>query len=62
MGQRYDTQGRTRAEHPTVIEWFDKTYEKGKKLGNKAMGVLEKRLARLPGLPKWFVDIAPAPA
>jgi hypothetical protein len=46
----------------TVIEWFDKTYEKGKKLGNEAMGELEKRLERLPGLPKWFVDIALVPA
>jgi DDE family transposase len=51
-----------KGEHPTVIEWFDKTYEKGKKLGNKAMSELEKRFERLPGLPKWFVDIAPASA
>jgi len=51
-----------KGEHPTVIEWFDKTYEKGKKLGKRAMMELEDRLDRLPGLPKWFVDIAPAPA
>lgn len=46
----------------SVIEWFDKTYEKGKKLGKKAMMALEDRLDRLARLPKWFVDIAPAPA
>ena len=48
-------------EHPTVIEWLDKTYEKGKKLGKDAMQAIEDRLDRLPGLAKWFVDIAPAP-
>ncbi len=51
-----------KGEHPTVFEWFDKTYEKGKKLGNKAMMEIEERLERLAGLPKWFVDIASAPA
>jgi hypothetical protein len=48
-------------QHPTVIEWFDKTYEKGKRLGKEAMQAIEDRIKRLPGLQKWFVDIAPLP-
>lgn len=51
-----------KGEHPTVIEWFDTQYERGKKLGKAAMQEVEARLRRLPGLPKWFIDISPAPA
>jgi hypothetical protein len=47
--------------HPAV-QFVDKIYETGKRLGAAAMRVLEKRLQRLPGLEKWFVDIAPRPA
>ncbi len=47
--------------HPAV-QFVDKTYQTGKRLGAAAMRVLEKRLQRLPGLEKWFVDIAPRPA
>jgi len=50
-----------KGEHPTVVEWFHKQYEKGKTLSKGAMQEIEDRLERLPGLPKWFVDIAPAP-
>lgn len=50
-----------KGEHPTVVEWFHKQYEKGKTLSKGAMQEIEDRLERLPGLAKWFVDIAPAP-
>jgi hypothetical protein len=49
-------------QHPTVIKWFDKAYQKGVKLTQKAMQTIEQRLERLPSLPKWFVDIAPVSA
>lgn len=45
--------------HP-VVQFVDKIYETGKRLGAAAMRVLEKRLQRLPGLEKWFVDVVPA--
>lgn len=48
-----------KGEHPTVVEWLDKTYETGKKLGKDAMQAIEDRIERLPGLSKWFVDIVP---
>lgn len=51
-----------KGEHPTVVEWFHKTYPKGVKLTKKAMGAIEDRIERELGLEKWFVDIAPAPA
>ena len=47
--------------HP-VVQFVDKIYQTGKRLGAATMRVLEKRLQRLPGLEKWFVDIAPRPA
>ena len=47
-------------EHPTVIEWLHKTYDKGVVLTERAMEKLERRIDRLPGLPKWFADIVPA--
>ncbi len=46
--------------HP-VVQFVDKVYESGKKLGAAAMRALEKRLQRMPGLEKWFVDIVPRP-
>ncbi len=46
--------------HPTV-ELVTKTYETGVKLTKKVMSTFEERLERLPGLEKWFVDVAPAP-
>lgn len=46
--------------HPTV-KLVTKPYETGIKLAKKAMDKLEERLDRLPGLGKWFVDIAPIP-
>ena len=51
-----------KGRHPTVVDWLSKTYEKAKKLGKEAMQAIEDRLERLPGLQKWFVDIAPLPA
>jgi len=47
--------------HP-VVRFIDRIYEKGIRLGKAAMQALEERLERLPGLEKWFVDIAPVPA
>lgn len=46
--------------HP-IIECIEKTYETGVRLPMKEMKVLEKRFERLPGLEKYFVDIAPRP-
>lgn len=46
--------------HP-VVQCVDKVYESGKKLGAAAMRELEKRLHRMSGLEKWFVDIVPSP-
>jgi hypothetical protein len=43
------------------VQFIDKVYETGKRLTTAAMRALEKRLRRLPGLEKWFVDIAPMP-
>ncbi len=51
-----------KGEHPTVVEWFHKTYPKGVKLTKQAMDAIEDRLERQPGLEKWFVDIASAVA
>ena len=48
------------ATSPTVIEWFDHTYDKGKTLSKREMQKIESRIERLPGLAKWFVDIEPA--
>jgi hypothetical protein len=44
--------------HP-VVHFFEKIYRKGTRLGKRAMLELEKRLDRLAGLGRWFVDIAP---
>jgi hypothetical protein len=46
--------------HPTV-SLVTQTYETGVKLTQRAMAELEKQLRRLPGLDKWFVEIAPQP-
>lgn len=37
------------------------TYQKGVTLTTAAMAEVEACLTRLPGLEKWFIDIAPAP-
>jgi len=42
--------------HP-VVEMFEATYERGKRLTASEMDKLEQRLERLPGLEKYFVDI-----
>lgn len=44
--------------HP-VVSLVKKTYQKGVRLSQKAMAVLEERFARLPGLGKYFVEILP---
>jgi hypothetical protein len=44
-----------------VIKPIDKFYPTGVRLTQKEMAVLEKRLDRLPSLPKWFVHISPIP-
>lgn len=46
--------------HP-IVEFVQKTYQKGVKLTHKQMAGLEKRFERLPRLGKWFVRIAPIP-
>jgi len=46
--------------HP-VVQFVDTVYQTGKRLCAAAMRTLERRLKRLPGLGKWFVDIAPLP-
>lgn len=48
--------------HP-VVRFIDTVYEKGIALSDAGMNALEKaRLERLPGLEKWFVEIAPQAA
>lgn len=47
-------------QHPSV-QLVKKTYPTGVTLSKKAMGKLEERFKRLPGLEKWFVCIAPLP-
>lgn len=49
-----------KGELSTVVEWFHKRYHKGVKLTKKAMEPFENRIERLPGLGKWFLEIAPA--
>ena len=44
-----------------VIKHIDRFYPTGVRLTQKEMAILEKRLDRLPSLPKWFVHIAPIP-
>lgn len=45
--------------HP-VVELVTTTYATGIRLSQEAMAVIETRIARLPGLDKWFVDISPS--
>lgn len=45
-----------KGRNPTVT-LFDKIYEKGKRLTQKAMAKIEEQLERHNGLGKWFVDI-----
>ena len=47
---------RWKGKHPTV-QLVSKIYQTGIRLTKVAMWSLEKRLLRLPGLEKWFVDI-----
>ena len=50
-----------KGKQPTV-NLVNQTYHTGVKLTQKAMAELEKKLHRLPGLEKWFVEIIPTPA
>ena len=45
-------------KHP-LVQLIDKIYHKGVKLSAAEMKELETHVQRLPGLEKWFVDIAP---
>jgi hypothetical protein len=47
-----------RGRHP-FVHLITKTYRKGVRLTQAAMRQLERRLERLPTLPKWFVRITP---
>jgi len=47
-----------KGKQPTV-ELVTKTYQTGVKLSQTLMAALERRLKRLAGLEKWFVDISP---
>jgi len=49
-----------KGNHPTV-SLVTQPYETGVKLTRSAMAELEKQFYRLPGLDKWFVEIAPRP-
>ncbi len=42
-----------------VVKFIDRVYQTGVRLSQQAMAALEARLQRLPGLAKWFVQIAP---
>ena len=42
-----------------IVKFIDRVYQTGVRLSQQAMAVLEARFQRLPGLGKWFVQIAP---
>lgn len=42
-----------------VVKFIDRLYQTGIRLSQQAMTALEARFQRLPGLGKWFVQIAP---
>jgi len=44
---------------PPIVHVIKKSYDKGVTLTKKAMNILEKRLDRLDGLKKYFVNISP---
>ena len=44
------------------VEVVTTVYATGVRLTKAAMDAIEAQVARLPGLDKWFVDIAPAAA
>jgi len=44
--------------HP-VVELITAAYETGVTLTKKGMDLVEAQITRLPGLEKWFIDIAP---
>ena len=50
-----------KGNRPTV-NLVTQTDYTGVKLTQKGMAELEKKLCRLPGLEKWFIEIAPVPA
>jgi hypothetical protein len=43
------------------VNFIDTIYQTGIRLSLQAMAALEKRLLRLPALPRWFVKIVPHP-
>ena len=45
-----------------VVQVVTTTYQTGVALTKDAMAAVEKQLARLLGLEKWFIDIVPPPA
>jgi transposase len=44
-----------------VVNVVTTVYQTGVTLTKEAMGEVEAQFTRLPGLDKWFIDIAPAP-
>ena len=44
-----------------MVKLVEKIYPTGVHLSHQAMAALDKRLLRLPALPKWFVQIVPQP-
>lgn len=48
--------------HCPTVSLVTQTYHTGIKLTQKGMAELEKKLRRLPGLEKWFVEITPITA
>ena len=49
-----------KGKHP-VVTLVSGIYQKGIKVAKKAMAVYERRIKRLPGLERWFVDIPACP-
>jgi len=45
---------------PPVVELVTTIYQTGVRLSKDAMAVIEAHIQRLPGLEKWFVEIAPS--
>ena len=46
---------------PSTVRLIRKVYRKGIRLTKKQMAPVEKRLQRMKGLEKWFINISPAP-
>lgn len=54
------TRSMTWCGRPPVVELITTVYQTGVRLSKAAMNQIEAQVVRLPGLEKWFVEIAPS--